>query len=99
MTHDVGCGSLIRIGSSTGKDFPADVLDQARRILNPSQEDRVLRAVLTLSEGDLERLRYYAEVAETDYRDVLYWAETPRQPEAPRSYEELRERLNLPPEA
>jgi hypothetical protein len=51
--------------------FPADDVDQARGILNPSQDDRVLRAVLTLSEGDLERLRHYSEVAEPVYRDVL----------------------------
>ena len=78
--------------------FPAAVVDEARGILNPSQDDRVLRAVLTLSEGDLERLRHYSEVAETDYRDVLYWAETPRQSEESRTYEEVRDRLKLPPE-
>jgi hypothetical protein len=78
--------------------FSADAVDQAREILNPSQDDRVLLAVLALSEGDLERLQHYADAAEADYRDVLYWAETPRQPDEPRSYDELRERLKLPPE-
>ncbi len=78
--------------------FPADVVVQARGILNPSQDDRVLRAVLTLSEGDLDRLRHYAEVADTDPRDVLYWAETPRQSDEPRTCEEVRDRLKLPPE-
>lgn len=78
--------------------FPADVVDQVRGILNPNQDDRVLRAVLILSEGDFERLRHYSEVAETDYRDVLYWAETPRQSDEPRTYEEVRDRLKLPPE-
>ncbi len=78
--------------------FPADAVGQARGILNPNQDDRVLRAILTLSEGDIERLQHYADVAETDYRDVLFWAETPRRPEEPRSYEVLRDRLRLPPE-
>jgi hypothetical protein len=78
--------------------FPADLADQARGILGPSRDDRVRRAILTLSKGDLERLRHFAKSAEADYRDVLYWAETPRQPDEPHSYEELRDRLNLPPE-
>jgi hypothetical protein len=77
--------------------FPADVVDEARGILNPSQADRVLRAILTLSEGDLERLRHYPEVAETGNREVLYWAETPRQSDEPRTYEEVRDRLKQPP--
>jgi hypothetical protein len=78
--------------------FPGDVVGQARGMLNPSQDDRVLRAVLTLSEGDLDRLRHNAEVADTDPRDVLYWSETSRQSDEPHTYEEVRDRLNLPPE-
>jgi hypothetical protein len=39
------------------------------------ERERVQLAVLKLSEGNIERLRHYIEAAETDYRDVLYWAE------------------------
>jgi hypothetical protein len=87
------------VEAELARRFSADAVDRARGLLNPRQDDRVLLAVLSLSEGDLERLRRYAEAAEADYRDVLYWAETPRQRDEPRSYEELRERLKLPPES
>ena len=43
-----------------------------------SSEDRVLRAILTLSAGDLSRLRHNVEAARADPRDVLFWAEYPR---------------------
>jgi hypothetical protein len=36
---------------------------------------RVYRAILKLSEGKIDRLRYYTAQAELDFRDVLYWAE------------------------
>jgi hypothetical protein len=38
--------------------------------------------VLKLSQGDLGKLREYLEVARTDYRDVLFWAETPERAKA-----------------
>jgi hypothetical protein len=38
---------------------------------------RVQLAILKLSGNDVEKVRYYAAVAKTDYRDVLLWAETP----------------------
>lgn len=60
--------------------------------------DRVRRAILTLSRGEVERVRHNVEVAQRDYRDVLCWAEYPPDPAEPKSYQELRERLNLPPD-
>ena len=39
------------------------------------ERERVQLAILTLAEGDLNKVRKYVEVAKTDYRDVLYWAE------------------------
>ena len=39
------------------------------------EPDRVRRAILKLSEGDLGRLRHFREQADKDYRDVLWWAE------------------------
>lgn len=43
---------------------------------------RVQLAVLKLSQGDLRKLQEFIEVARTDYRDVLFWAETPEQAKA-----------------
>ena len=40
---------------------------------------RVQLAILKLSEGDPEKLRSFVDVALTDYRDVLAWAEYPGQ--------------------
>jgi hypothetical protein len=36
---------------------------------------RVTWDILQLSKGSLENVRRYLQVAQTDYRDVLYWAE------------------------
>jgi hypothetical protein len=60
--------------------------------------DRVRRAVLKLSEGDLGRLRHYAGEARKDFRDVLYWAEYPPDPDAPKTPAELRARIGMPPD-
>ena len=40
-----------------------------------ASRSRVQLAVLTLSEGDAQKLRHYIDVAQIDWRDVLYWAE------------------------
>jgi hypothetical protein len=57
--------------------------------------DRVLLSILRLSEGDVERLRHFADVARRDWRDVVLWAETPRHEGEPTSWPELRRRLGL----
>jgi hypothetical protein len=36
---------------------------------------RVVWDILHLSKGRLEDVRHYLKAAQTDYRDVLYWAE------------------------
>jgi hypothetical protein len=36
---------------------------------------RVTWDILELSKGSLDSVRRYAQAAQTDYRDVLYWAE------------------------
>jgi hypothetical protein len=81
-----------------GRLFPGEAASQAREILRPEQSDRVLLAVLALSEGDLERLQHFSDLASADFRDVLSWAEQPPDDDEPRSYEELRQRLGPPPE-
>ena len=39
------------------------------------EAERVAWDILKLSKGNLESVRRYLQVAQTDYRDVLYWAE------------------------
>lgn len=55
----------------------------AREVLSPVLEcpepERVAVACLKLSEGDLALLKKYVDAAKADYRDVLAWAEYPRQ--------------------
>ncbi len=41
------------------------------------EPDRVHRAILRLSEGDLEELKHLLAAAKTDYRDVLWWSGEP----------------------
>lgn len=41
------------------------------------EPERVQRAILTLSGGDVGKLAHNVAVALQDYRDVLYWAEYP----------------------
>lgn len=36
---------------------------------------RVLRCAIFLAAGDVEKLRHNLEVAEQDWRDLIYWAE------------------------
>jgi hypothetical protein len=60
--------------------------------------DRVHRAIIVLSQSDLERVGHFVEVALTDHRDAIMWAEYPPDADEPRSYEELRARLGLAPE-
>jgi hypothetical protein len=81
------------------EEFSTDLIERACQILRPEQGDRVLRAVLKLSRGDLDRLQHFSDVAATDERDVLTWAESPSRSAEPASYGELRERLRLPPES
>jgi hypothetical protein len=38
---------------------------------------RVQLGILKLSEGDLEKLAYWIDIAKRDYRDILAWAEYP----------------------
>jgi hypothetical protein len=41
------------------------------------EPERVQRAILTLSDGDVGKLSHNVAVALQDYPDVLYWAEYP----------------------
>lgn len=43
------------------------------------EPDRVRLAILKLSGSDLEQIKRTTNIAKQDYRDVLAWAEYPRQ--------------------
>lgn len=53
-----------------------DALAALRRYRGP-ETPRVHRALLALSGGKVRELRGMVDVANGDYRDVLYWAEYP----------------------
>jgi hypothetical protein len=42
---------------------------------NGTESGRVHWDILQLSNGDLEKVRYFVQAAQIDYRDILYWAE------------------------
>ena len=56
---------------------------------------RVQRAVIELSDSDIELVRHYVDAAQRDFRDVLFWAEHPRDADEPKTYEAMRRRLRL----
>lgn len=66
------------------------------------ERDRVQCAIVRLSEGDEDRLRYFLGVAKQDYRDVLFWSEYPEEakidtPEKRKQMREMFEKLGLEP--
>jgi hypothetical protein len=60
-------------------------------------QERVHVAILRLSGGDADALLEDIWAAKVDYRDVLWWSDTPV--DAPKSVEEIWERLIPPPSA
>lgn len=40
------------------------------------EKERVQLAIVELSKGNEEKLRYFVKVAKTDYRDILCWQTT-----------------------
>jgi hypothetical protein len=78
----VGMGARIEadIVAAVTRSFPADERAEAVALLStygvgPDEPDstRVRMAIIRLSDGDLDRLRYYTEQAKQEYRDVLAW--------------------------
>ena len=64
--------------------FPTERLREVLAILSDygveehePERERVRRAIVSLSGGDLDRLRHFVAGATADYRDVLFGAETP----------------------
>lgn len=60
------------------KFFDKNSIDEAILILNEytgSECERVRKAIIKLSVGSIDGLKYFTKCANKDYRDVLYWAE------------------------
>jgi hypothetical protein len=60
------------------KEFPSSDEAQAIELLGSysgPEPARVIRDILVLSKGSLDRVKQYVAAAQTGYRDVLYWAE------------------------
>ena len=77
-----------------------DLLDTYGREPHHRDRERVQLAIVKLSEGDEEKLRYFLAVATRDYRDVLFWCDQPEEaridtPEKRRRVRELLQRLGI----
>jgi hypothetical protein len=79
------------------REFETEDVEQALQVLDSIGEfgTRVQLAAIKLAKGDLQELDRLADIARTDWRDILYWADYP--PDAPRTWSEARSKLNLPP--
>ena len=66
--------TLERIGREFSASDQTVVVELLGNYSGP-ESGRVTWDILELSKGCLEKLRQYAQAAQTDYRDVLYWAE------------------------
>lgn len=66
------------------------------------ERERVQLAIVNLSEGNEDKLRYFLGVAKQDYRDVLFWSDRPEEakidtPEKKEQVRKMIERLGLKP--
>ncbi|HEX4630358.1 MAG TPA: hypothetical protein VH188_05285 [Chthoniobacterales bacterium] len=60
------------------KDFSSSEHATVTELLSAyagAESDRVRWDILEISKGDLDKVRRYVQAAQTDYRDILYWAE------------------------
>jgi hypothetical protein len=78
------------------------ILDQYGVEAYERERERVQLAIVNLSEGDEDKLRYFLGIAKQDYRDVLFWSEHPEEAkiDTPEKKERLRrmfEKLGLKP--
>ena len=78
------------------------LLDQYGVETHERERERVQLAIVNLSEGDEDKLRYFLGVAKQDYRDVLFWSENPEEakidtPEKKERVRKMFEKLGLKP--
>ena len=98
--------SVVRAVEASFPDCPAAdillILDAYGADSHEGERERVQRAIVKLSEGDVEKLREFTAAAKLDYRDVLLWAEYPQEaavdtPEKEREVQELLAWLEVKP--
>lgn len=56
---------------------------------------RVIFSIIRQSRGDVIRLVHYSNAARRDWRDVLYWEESPADEDAPQGWAELSKLLGI----
>ena len=67
-----------RIHERVSREFEDSDRDTVVQLLESyvgPESDRVRWDILELSTGSVDRVRNYLKAAQTDYRDILYWAE------------------------
>src|ERR1700722_5981857 len=90
------------VRASLKSTFSPTDYEEARQYLVDCEElpagvpsPRVFRDVVSLSEGNIDRLRYFVAVAGRDWRDIVRWAEYPPKSDEPRSWDELQTKLGI----
>jgi hypothetical protein len=73
-TPDLEQRTLERIAREFSAEEQASVIELLTSYSGP-ENGRVRWDILELSKGSLEKVKQYVATAQTDYRDILYWAE------------------------
>jgi len=75
MTFKEDITTRIKIDFGIKSDEVFERLTKAIEKTEYISNDRVIRSIIFLSEGNLQELNRYIEVATYDTRDVMFWAE------------------------
>lgn len=86
------------VAEFTNADLPAirEALPTADELPSSAPYERVVLGIVHLASGNASRVAELSQVARRDWRDIVYWAEVPRTPDEPATWEELKSRLRLP---
>ncbi|THJ24853.1 MAG: DUF1851 domain-containing protein [Nitrospira sp. CG24E] len=71
--------AVLNLFSSRSAKTVLELLDVYGLESHEQERERVQMAILTMSQGNEDKLLQFVEAAKQDYRDVLYWAEYPQQ--------------------
>jgi hypothetical protein len=86
-----------RLATKVRGDVPTEAAEEVLRRLDAlhpvsaegESRERIQAAIVLLAEGHPAKLEHYASVAETDWRDVLFWSSLGHDDWAARLDEEL----------